>query len=422
VLLEKNLGIEITKMWYALLKNKKIQTKIVYNKIPKEHLSVEDQKKSEILEQIEKFGYYEVAHTIEQISQNALDYLSNLGYVEKRNDVIHYFTYYYQAFPYEPYVSPFGWVGITNSNKFVSSYVLIDSAHYDHFTETAEEFKTQVDRKMHKHITAFEYRESFSYETVVYEILDKYFDTLQVWYDYTKNIFTIKLCQPYVISSDKLGDEKHYKILKDIAPEIFLENKKEIDKTVEELEWKKNSKGILIIDKKAYFLVLKSEEKKNDDFFTAPDFFIEGFASKENFLARIFEDAVAQFYSAKHGYLFLTRRKFKYLDGKEIDVFGEKTGDPKTITICECKLRFNDSKITLGELDYFHKKIIKVKENESKRGETKFHCVFISNSKNIEENVKEFAYDNNIEIRNALLPSDWQERPNWKINEIKILG
>ncbi|MEM2160732.1 MAG: hypothetical protein QXN55_07255, partial [Candidatus Nitrosotenuis sp.] len=206
-----------------------------------------------------------------------------------------------------------------------------------------------------------------------------------------------------------------------IPAKTFLEDRSSVDKIIDGLDWKKTSNGILIIDKKAYFLVHKQQEQKKDSFFKEPNFFDDGFASKENFLSTIFENAVAQHLTAKHGYLFLCRTKPQYLEGKEIDVFGEKAGIPKTITVCECKLRFGDSRITYGELDYFHKKIMKIKENESKRGETKFYCMFVSNTDKIDGQAKEFAMKNGIEIRKASLPSDWQERPNWNINEIKKL-
>ena len=339
--------------------------------------------------------------------------------MEKRSDTIHYFRYYYETFPYEPYVSPFGWVGLSTSEHFVSSYLKVDSKHYDLFVETAEDLKNQVIKKLHRHITDFQYGESFSYDTIVYELHDKYFDALQIFYDKTKNDLIIQIVRPYVTSSSTWGDRKNYKILQKIDSGIFL-NKSELDKIINNLEWKKSSRGILIIDKKSYFLLNKNEKEDNASR-TVPNFLDDGFASKENYLARIFEDAIAQYLSSKYGYQFSCRMKPSYLDGKELDIFGEKGVETKTITICECKLRFNDSRITLGELDYFHKKILKVKQNEAKRGEIKFHFNFITNLSQVDADVKEFASQNNIEINQAILPSNWQERADWKITEIKKL-
>jgi hypothetical protein len=82
-------------------------------------------------------------------------------------------------------------------------------------------------------------------------------------------------------------------------------------------------------------------------------------ASHENFQSRIFEIAVANYLHRKYDYYVDTRLKPSYLKGKEIDVFAELGTHPRKISVCECRLRFNDSPIKKGEIKEFCKKYVK---------------------------------------------------------------
>ena len=90
-------------------------------------------------------------------------------------------------------------------------------------------------------------------------------------------------------------------------------------------------------------------------------------------MARIFEDATADYLRQKHSYDAYARYRPAYLENKEIDVFGRRAGIPQRITVCECKLRFGDSPITMTDITIFHEKILVIKENEGKGVDTIFY-------------------------------------------------
>ena len=391
----------IFEVWYSLSNTKKIQSRTVFDRIPKERLSSESLQDPNVKSQVEQLGYYDSAMKLPENWIEALNFLAGLGYLEKRDDVIYHIAYFYEAYPYEPYISPFGWVGVTNSNKFVMSCVNVDSRHIKIFTETADELKRQISNNIHRHITRFEYGITFYYDTIVYEIKDKYFDAIALSFSLTEPKLLVFSCEPYVTSDGKT-DKKRIKNTSQLDSEIFLNGSDEFDKIMEIPQWKEKSKGIIIQDDKAYFLVNKREDIPTENrFFKMPNIFDEGVASKENFLSRIFEDAIAEYLSSNYGYQTKCRIKPTYLHPREIDIFAEKGVDPKDITICECKLRFNESPLTLNEIEYFHQKTLKIIENESKRGTVKFHFQFVSNTDKLEEGLEEFAKMNKIEIKRS---------------------
>lgn len=410
-------------VWYSLSETKKIQSRTVLQRVPKESLSPESLQDPAIRTEVDQFGYHDIAIEFPKDWIGALDFLSDLGYLEKRKDTIYHISYLYQAYPYEPYVSPFGWVGITNNSTFVSSIVNVDSKHIKAFTETANELKRQISDNQHRHITQFEYGISFSYDTIVYEIKDKYFDAITLTFSLTEPPkLLVYSCESYV-ESDGKTDKKHIKKINPLGSEIFLKGSSEFDKIFEIPEWKEKSIGIIIHDKKSYFLVIKRQDILGENkFFNPPNFFDENILSKENALSRLFENAVATHISTKYGYQIRDdKRKPPYLDSRQIDIFAEKGVDPKYITVCECKLRFKNQPLTMSELEYFNQKILKIREHEGKETPITFCFQFISNTDNLEEGVKEFAIKNKIEIKKAHLPHNWEGRVDWTINEMMDL-
>lgn len=144
--------------------------------------------------------------------------------------------------------------------------------------------------------------------------------------------------------------------------------------------------------------------------------------SEENFLSRRFEEQVAAYLVRRFNYDAAVGIKPAYLDGKEIDVLAEKGVMPKTITVCECKLRLNESPITIQELNDFAEKIVKIKQNETKRGEVKFFFWFVSNTDRTEDGVKESAKKERIELMKAELSKNWKGRSDWSVVEINTFG
>lgn len=141
--------------------------------------------------------------------------------------------------------------------------------------------------------------------------------------------------------------------------------------------------------------------------------------SNANLHSRKFEDATAEFLRDTHGYDTRVRWKPEYLEGKEIDVFAVKGISPRNITICECKLRLYDRPITLDEVTYFAEKIKIIEAEEGKRGNTTFHNWIVTNVKNYDEDVIQYASDSRVEVRVVELGNNWRKRADWRINKTK---
>lgn len=421
--MEEETLVEVTRIWSILTSDKKKAVRRVFNRIPKERLSEEDLKRPEVAEQIAKSGFYDIDHALPEKAVAALDFLTDLGYLEKRNDTFYHVSFVYEAHPYVPYISPFGWVSIRHNSVSQMATMTFDSKEYQLFEATAKELKIQILDQMHKHITLFDYGLDFSYDSIVYEMKDKYFDAIKLSHSLKENRFVVHLAEPYVTSDGK-KDRKSLKALEEIPETAFLSGSSEIDKYIQKLEWKKKSIGVVIPENEAFFLVPKdiAEEKEQEGSFLArevPDFFDKGLYSPENFLSRVFEDSVTGYLISKFGYDATARLKPSYLDGKEIDVFAEKGISPKQITVCECKLRFNDGPITLDEVKYFHSKALKIKENESRRGGITFSFWLVTNTGKFGKDVENFAKENGIELQVARLTSDWRKRADFKVEEIR---
>lgn len=145
-----------------------------------------------------------------------------------------------------------------------------------------------------------------------------------------------------------------------------------------------------------------------------------------NLQARYFEICVQEFLRAKYGYPNVTTRyRPPYLKGKEIDVYARKgvIGERKTVTICECKLRFEKREIQLEEIAEFLEVTSKVRQYESELiaeegGSTKIEAWLITNSI-VSPCTLETLRKNGIRVMIAKLPLNWHKRGDWKIIEMK---
>lgn len=152
----------------------------------------------------------------------------------------------------------------------------------------------------------------------------------------------------------------------------------------------------------------------------------EAMEASENLHARYFEICVQELLRAKYGYSnVITRYKPPYLKGKEIDVYARKgmIGERKTVTICECKLRFEKREIQLEEIADFLEVTLKVRQHEleliaEEGGSTKIEAWLITNSI-VSPSALKTLRKNGIRTMIAKLPTDWLKRGDWKIIEIK---
>jgi len=146
----------------------------------------------------------------------------------------------------------------------------------------------------------------------------------------------------------------------------------------------------------------------------------------ENFQSRIFEMEVERFLRREYGYFSTdTRLKPPYLEGKEIDVIARKDvlAGKNTVTICECKLRFNDTPITKDEIQKFAEKFQVIREHEAEKAHTEgrgleIYGWFVTNTHKLSERVIKLAKDNNVELRIASLPKNWKRRSDWKVLDL----
>jgi len=139
-----------------------------------------------------------------------------------------------------------------------------------------------------------------------------------------------------------------------------FQDKEKVDEVIDNLEWKRDKIGLLIVNSKAYWLmtdgsIINYHDKIAKEIFGIPDYLTPGFSSLENYLSRIFEDSLSQFLQSEYSYFTQVRVKPTYLEGMEIDVFANRL--PKTFTVCECKFRLRNREITLDEVELFYKKI-----------------------------------------------------------------
>lgn len=417
---------EIGKLWYHLMTTKSIYSRTIFNRIPKDRLSKESLENPKVAAEISRQCYYDVVREIPDLRRKALDVLVKLGYVEKHDDTIYFVNYTYVAHPYLPFVLPSGIVGITSPTQRVISNLRLESKQYANFEESAKTFRVQIKAGKHRHIPRFDYGIGFQYETTIYEIKDRYFDAIFVNYDEENKKLIVHLTEPFVQSFNK-RDHKNWRQIKEIDQNLFLSGSAAIDKEIDSLEWKKKLIGIILYNDEAYFLSKKTEKDETEDSsngsFRMPNFLDEGGYSYENYLSRIFEDAVADYLRQNHQYDAVARTKPPYLEGKELDVFAEKGLPLKNITVCECKFRpvNPDSPITISEVQEFGEKAKKVEEHHRKSGVAKFWFWLVTNTDKLEEGVDEYSKKIGIEIKKVHLPKNWKERSDWSVVKIENL-
>jgi hypothetical protein len=241
-----------------------------------------------------------------------------------------------------------------------------------------------------------------------------------------KNLI-VELVEPIIISRNKIVSKNWIKVL-NIDTNLFFSERQTIDKLIDDnLPWKRTIIGEVIYDNMAYRITNQQEEQKQKNFLEMPDFLGEGIFSIENIYSRIFEDATESYlqeYLREEPYYSETtpRKKFPYLGGKEIDVYGIKKAKETVIVVCECKFRLNGSPISKDEVQEFHEKTKVIKENEQKNLSRVYFCWwFVTNSDNITDESKELAKLEGIRIKKAVINRNWRKMSTWKITEMTDL-
>lgn len=146
----------------------------------------------------------------------------------------------------------------------------------------------------------------------------------------------------------------------------------------------------------------------------------------KNLQSRHFETSVQDFLRTKYHYSdIVTRYKPPYLDGKEIDVYAKKgqTGEPKTIMVCECKLKFSDDPVQVEEVTCFVELVTKIQKHETELankegGSAKLKPYLVTNS-SVSPATKDFLNSQGVQVMITQLPANWHERGDWKIAGVK---
>jgi len=399
-----------------LLNKKKVLSKTVFERIPKEQLPESALEDPAVRRAIKQLGYYEVAYEISPNQKEILNELVKLGYVEKRVTRVHKVWLNHITYLYYPDINDLGNFTLDLSIQSASKYAYIEDEQLEAFQSSIERFQKEMTIGHHPHVKELNYGIEFSYLTDVYELKDKYFDAILL--GLSKDKLTVALVEPYIVSRVTRGKRRDYKkwrVIRKIDGDLFLKGSSAIDKYIDELEWKKEADGFLIIDDSAYILNPRNLPKKDSLLDRYPIIRRE----IENLYSYEFEGAVADFIREKYGYNLVVRNfSPPYLDGKELDIYAVKFGDPRRLTLVECKLRIYDENnpITYEEVERAKEIMQKIEEYErdkaNKEGDRlKTYKWIFTNSRTIESRARELLKESKIEVKRAILSSNWLRNP-----------
>jgi hypothetical protein len=115
--------------------------------------------------------------------------------------------------------------------------------------------------------------------------------------------------------------------------------------------------------------------------------------------------------------------------GQDIDVYASKGEPVVTITICECKLRFNDRPIDIAEIEKFCKLASAVRDHEKEKATREgkrvtLHAWFVINAYSVEKEAATTAKRNKIEIKHVEVPKGHErlvKDTSWQVSKIRDL-
>jgi hypothetical protein len=170
-----------------------------------------------------------------------------------------------------------------------------------------------------------------------------------------------------------------------------------------------------------------------------------GIADKMTRAFRQFQDKTDDYLDNLASYKFerevesYLRREFQYTYshcnykppylGQDIDVYASKGEPVVTITICECKLRFNDRPIDVAEIEKFCNLASAVRNHEKEKATREgkrvtLHAWFVTNADSVEKEAATTAKRNKIEIKHAEVPKGREhlvKDTSWQVSKIRGL-
>ncbi len=413
-----HLNFDIIKLWEWLNDGKKFLKTEVHSRLYPENLSLEQLEDQKIKQEIAEKGFYDVKNEISTYYLDILELFVEKGYVEKYNDTLYRIETFYEYYAYAPYLSPEGLMGIAGPRTINTNNLLIGSKQYSNFIKTAKELKNQIDLGYHRHIDHFDFSIHYSYDTVVYELKDKYFDIIALSYDPNTKLYEIILTEP-IIEETKIGQVKRRKPIKNTRID-FMKGSSSIDPLIDKIDWKKEFQGYILHNKQAYkILNYENLESLNSIEFRHKD---KHYLGKEifdinNFFSRIFEDAVADKLRDEDYHHVIPRYLLEYFES-DIDVYAEKGTRNTTRLYCECKFRVYDQELTETDIQPFIEKVKIIREKENKKGlSLKFWLV--TNTEKISSEIKKLARDEKIDVVIGSINKNWRERSKWGVYSLQ---
>jgi len=412
----------LPQIWYLLNTKKSIRQKDLHELIPISVLTEEQLKSEELQKRINDNHQLERANELPNNHIEVLDFLTEKGYLDKKIDLFYKVEMNYEFSPYYPSMAINGVMGIKGYTTDHRGDELLDSSSYRRFIETATELKYQIDTGLHRHLTSFEWKLSYSYETTVYELKDQYYDILCIVPSNNTGKFQLFIVEPEVMTFNG-KKKKNWKRIREIATQSFLNGASNIDNEIRNIAWKNDYIGILIHNDEEYKILQRNaydtiDDNQESDFLEVPNFLGKGIFSIENVWSRIFEDTVADFIRDKS---FEVKKRYKpdYLKPFEIDVYGESLSGEhnETIIFCECKLRIKSYDTKRYELERFNKKIELIDKHFSDKNKNPEYW-FVTNTDDISVDLRQFCKEKRILLKKALIPTNWRKMSNWHVSNI----
>jgi hypothetical protein len=348
-----------------------------------------------------------------------LEYLTDVGYIEKNNTEVIHIRYQYILYSSYPVILPIGNFQLSGSVYPIKEEVISTSDRFERIHRRLEEFKKNVNSGIYPNMLDFSYTIDKKFYSVVYEVKNMYFDAL-FFFTYPSET-KLYSSSPLNIPNEKRIDEKRWRGIKHLA-DVNLSDKDKIDKEIAGLEWKQDRAGMLILNGKAYWLlndgsVINYNDLMTSQIFGVPNYLDPGFASIENYLSRIFEDSIAHYLQDTESVFTRIRFRPQYLKDQEIDVQTYRPQSTESI-VCECKFRLRNRAVTIDELEIFGNKAKIIKEKNENEN---FQFWLVTNTQNIESEAINYAKKNNIQIMVASLPTNWHRRSDWSILDLRRL-
>jgi hypothetical protein len=398
-------------IWNLLMFNKII----IYNCLNNEelfHLMIRD---SQALTELKKNNAFRIFSPSLYNTSIVLDELTQLGYVNKRKEGIYSVTYDLTLYPYYPIISPIGFTTYTGEIYHLSETLLLTQTEFTRFEKIADAIQNQVKAGKHAHMRKFDFTQSLEFYSDVYEMQNKYFDSLV--FAYFDNEIGLYLTEPLNIPNAKGEAQKAWKFNTKLSVSL-LYDKNKIDQLMKLVEWKKLRIGLLIRNNKAHWILSGNtsenfHDRLSREMLNLPNFFDKALFDYYNTHSRIFEDACSVFINSNSLYSTLPRQK---VGGIELDIYGSQKTGTGTI-MCKCKLRFESNPISLEEVDAFDKKLLVL---GNLCGDIANRWI-LTNMKRIEPDALEFAKKKNIKIYQAYLSHNWKNRADWKVTDLKLL-